>query len=114
HLDLNRMRFEKKIWSNEELWRVEPRDKSFKAVGDGSFGAHHLRTLTNNWLVKNMVTNRTWPVPIIVLKHAGLVDDRGDALPKPVVLVEGHRRFSYWANLVKQGKALNQHPVWLM
>ena len=103
YLDLTPLKFEKVIWSVPELLEVR--------CGERGEEEQYYRfvEIEGEWLWDFMRDSTTWPTPIIVLEnrqnwHKQLHD---------VQLLEGHRRYCFFRQLLERGTANRQHEVWL-
>ena len=70
----------------------------------------------HDWLAHFMFHQGTWNTPVILLDNgAGLYAyPDGDALKQPNQLLEGHRRLAFLNDLCRLGKALPEHPCWVV
>lgn len=73
------------------------------------------RYVRRSWLAEYMLTQGTWPEPIIVL-----APDEGDhypdgtPMPRPYALLEGHHRLAYLRCLAQENHPLqSRHAVWI-
>jgi hypothetical protein len=67
-----------------------------------------------SWLQEYMLTERTWPTPIIVLDNrGGMKGPRGQQYGVPMHLLEGHLRLGYLRALRDSGTELRpNHELW--
>jgi hypothetical protein len=70
-------------------------------------------------LAQHMLTNGTFPVPIIVARGAGLVihpRSDGERMKEPLQLIEGHCRLACMRGMINSNhpSLLAKHSVWLV
>ncbi|MGL4933125.1 MAG: hypothetical protein ACRC4P_07345 [Aeromonas sp.] len=73
------------------------------------------RYVRRSWLGEQMLSEGTWPEPIIVLAPAaGSSYPSGQPLPQPYCLLEGHHRLGYLRAMAHDGEPLQKtHRVWI-
>lgn len=108
------LRFERQTWKLKDIPGCE-------AFNDQRFCATFSRTFDYrvrdrfDWLARYMNQKGTWNTPVVLLENS-----RGDitapawvAIRQPYHLMEGHRWLSFLVALRNQGRALDEHAVWL-
>lgn len=117
HLDLERLSFRRESWRLEQLSAVTSRKADWLEVGPGSFGGSWLaepeEARRRNWLVDQMARTGTWPTAPIVLEDGAMALGAPNARAGQPLLLEGHRRMAMLLNFAWQGKAAEQHDVWV-
>lgn len=106
NLDLRKMQFTKEKWGIDKIYNMI---KSFDGEPfDGM--AHHVYE-TESWLSNYMLTELTWPNPIIVLEN-----DNIEGWGKPYHLMEGHQRLDYFREIYRKEKNTlhSQHELWIV
>ncbi|MBP4043387.1 hypothetical protein J9885_19595 [Aeromonas sp. SrichE-2G] len=75
----------------------------------------HNRYVRRSWLGEKMLSEGSWPEPVIVLAStAGDSYPNGQPLPSPYCLLEGHHRLGYLRAMAQDGEPLRaQHQVWV-
>ena len=73
-------------------------------------------TMDTTYLGQYMERTGTWPVPVIVLPNPETLDHVGRSLlPRPVTLVEGHRRLRCLLGRSLTGRHVQSvHDVWML
>ena len=73
------------------------------------------RYVRRSWLGEKMLSEGTWPEPVIVLAPAeGCSYPNGQPLPQPYCLLEGHHRLGYLRAMAHDGESLQEtHRVWI-
>ncbi|MGU5771103.1 hypothetical protein BSP75_00925 [Aeromonas sp. YN13HZO-058] len=73
------------------------------------------RYVRRSWLGEKMLSEGTWPEPVIVLAPAeGCSYPNGQPLPQPYCLLEGHHRLGYLRAMARDGESLQEtHRVWI-
>lgn len=110
-LGIENMRFVQESWDSDRIYNDI---KSFKGEELGGMGFHVYEIEdeddAENWLAGYMRDQRTWPVPIIVLKNAEL-----NLLGEPYHLMEGHRRLDYLREIYQEERTTlkSLHEVWV-
>lgn len=106
NLGLERMEFSKEAWESDRIYHdINP------FIGDSFDSMGHHVYATKTWLTNFMITKRTWPQPIIVLKNENL-----DGWGKPYHLLEGHQRLDYFREIFRKEKntLLKTHELWIV
>ena len=108
------LRFKRQTWKLEDVPGCEAfNDQKFCVTFSRSFNDRARDPL--DWLAGYMSRHGTWNTPVVVLENL-----RGDiespswvTIRRPYHLLEGHRRLSFLVALRKQGRALDEHTIWL-
>lgn len=105
NLGLDKMLFTKEYWEPDAIVR----DINSAAGSSMDTMGHHLYKI-KYWLSDYMLTNRTWPNPIIVLKNETL-----NNFGKPYHRLEGHKRLDYFREMYRKEKDTLQktHEIWV-
>lgn len=113
HVDLRSLRFEKVEWTAAEVARLKPMPHSedYLQIGQNSMGACAL-SREGDWLAQQLLSDGTWPYPVVVIENDGTLSGPSGAVPVGKVLVEGHRRVSLLLN-TPQDMLKGTHTVWL-
>lgn len=111
-LPLGRMRFKQETWDLARVLKIGEGVEPLWSPGWGEElekDRHHYESDLGQY----MLTNGTWPVPIIVLDNeVGLRNPDDQALAR-WHLIEGHMRSAYLDHLAKTGQAQGTHQVWV-
>ena len=108
------LRFERQTWKLDAIPGCEAfNDQRFCETFSRTFDSRVCDSL--DWLAQYMNRHRTWNTPIVLLENL-----RGDiespswvTIRQPYHLMEGHRRLSFLVALRNQGRALDEHLIWL-
>jgi len=113
-LNFETLRFERQIWSIEDL----PGREAFRSetTCDHLCSAFEQRLSNGDWLAWYMNDYGTWNTPILLLENlaGSLRFPNGEILKQPYHLLEGHTRRSFLIALRSLGKALQEHDIWLV
>lgn len=111
--------FRLETFSNKEILKIEHLDgelENWEATGINLLKKHH----ASNWLCNYMLTNGTFPEPIIVAMDGGKLKHPkslpGEFMKEPYQLIEGHRRLGILRAMLhnEELKVMELHKVWLL
>jgi hypothetical protein len=108
------LRFERQSWKLEEIPGCEAfSDQKFCETFSRSFDVRARDPF--DWLARYMNQKGTWNTPVVLLENVqgDIVAPAWVTLRRPYHLMEGHRRLSFLIALRNQGRALDEHTVWL-
>ncbi|MFD2046616.1 hypothetical protein ACFSTA_20355 [Ornithinibacillus salinisoli] len=105
-LGLENMAFTEIIMKKDDIYN---NIKSYDDKIIDSLGYQIYERSNKTWLQKKMISQFTWPVPIIVYKNYDNPD-----MGKPYHLIEGHLRLNYFRAMYRREKniLLDNHRVW--
>lgn len=108
------LRFKHQTWRLEDIPGCEAfEDRKFCVNFSRSFNARARDPL--DWLAQYMNRHGTWNTPVVLLENLrGEIESTPRVtIRQPYHLLEGHRRLSFLVALRNQGRALNEHTIWL-
>ena len=113
-IDLASHRFECESWSTARIVG-EIDSRHIEVIDRWGEMLRHNRYVRRSWLGEKMLSEGSWPEPVIVLAStAGDSYPNGQPLPHPYCLLEGHHRLGYLRAMAQDGEPLQaQHQVWV-
>lgn len=109
YLPLEQLTFEEESWTVHEIDRV--RFGTGCGPGPGSSDRLDDQMTRGIPLAKFMLSEHTWPRPILVLDNSHGLVHRGEQLAR-WHLIEGHQRLTFLRELQRRDMVLAEHKVW--
>ncbi|MEC0181722.1 hypothetical protein P4H61_09430 [Paenibacillus peoriae] len=105
-LGIEKMKFEREIWDTDKVYS---KINTFEFDELGGMG--HNVYKEENWLIRFMLKNRTWPKPIIVLENNKFL-----SWGTPYHLLEGHQRLDFLREIYQEERDTlkDRHEIWVV
>ncbi|MFA6815771.1 MAG: hypothetical protein WCS73_05700 [Lentisphaeria bacterium] len=114
-IGLKELKFEKLTWKTEKVLEfIKSHQEDLIDSYEKQFETSSM--FQSSWLGSYMLTNGTWPSPIIVLHNENNIKfPNGIPLQEPYSLMEGHHRLAYFRFIKKNHPSIIQgvHSLWL-
>lgn len=109
-LDFRHLRFSLEKWDLATVLKLRARDEGL-IENYRTWLFAEVRPVDSE-LSKRMRQRGTWPRPVMVLDTT-MAPDRF-SVPRPLMLMEGHRRLGFLRGLADHGSAKTEHLVWMV
>ncbi|MCS3457096.1 hypothetical protein M2366_003209 [Aeromonas sp. BIGb0405] len=113
-IDLAQHRFECEAWPTAQIV-TQVGSRHMEAIARWQELLNHNSYVRRSWLGDYMLSQGSWPEPIIVLatdEQSRYPDGR--AMPAPYCLLEGHHRLAYLRAMAFEGASQQPlHQIWL-
>lgn len=116
-LRFDKVTFELILWENERIFTDIQSHKMDCAIDGLGYQIYERHEKSRSWLQSYMYNNRTWPVPIIIMKNSNsIVSPQGECYGQPYHLIEGHLRLGYFRIIYKREKDTlkPEHNIWIL
>jgi metal-sulfur cluster biosynthetic enzyme len=116
-IKFDKVTFELASWKMDRIFNDIQSHKMDCAIDGLGYQIYERQDKNCSWLQSYMYNNRTWPVPIIIMKNdKGIKSPSGEDYGQPYHLIEGHLRLGYFRTIYKREKDTlkPEHNIWIM